>query len=269
MSGRTVFISADLEGISGWAGDDESMSATRTAMARDVNAAIEGVLDTDPEAAVLVADAHGDKRTIPPDELHHRASLLRGGPRPYGMVDGVSDDTDVAFLIGYHDRPGTGGHFEHTFTGTLADVRLNGHSVGEFELNSILLADRGIPVALVSGDDRLERTVEDGLPDAHYVLTKTTRGQIGAICRHPTTVTAELTEAAAEATTTPLPEATAPVSVDPPLTVAVDYTTPSLADLATLWPGVERGEDSRTIRCVVDDIPTAYQFVRAAAKVQT
>ena len=37
------------------------------------------------------------------------------------------------------------------------------------------------------------------------------------------------------------------------------------SDLATLWPGVERGRDSRTVVHEAADVPTAYPFVRATA----
>ncbi|WP_254863911.1 M55 family metallopeptidase [Halovivax gelatinilyticus] len=269
MSDLSVFVSADIEGVSGWLGDDESTPAARSAMVDDVNAAIRGVLEAAPDASVLVADSHGDKRTIPPDELHERASLLRGGPRPFGMVDGATAETDLAFLVGYHDRPGTGGFLEHTFTGSIADVRLNGRSVGEFELNAVLLAARSIPVGFVTGDDRLGETVADRLPSAAYVTTKTGRGWSSAVCRHPDAVREEIRETAAAVTADPPTDPSTPVPVELPLTVEVEYARASYADIATLWPGVERDEDARTVVHEAADVPTAYQFVRATTKVRT
>lgn len=267
MSGTHVFVSADIEGISGYVDpDDDTEPEIAAAMVADVNAAIEGVLDSEPDAAVTVADAHGDKRTISPEQLHDRASLVRGGPRPYGMVDGVDRETTHAVLVGFHGRPGSGSVVEHTFTGAFADVRLNGHSVGEVELNAALLADRGVPVALVTGDDRLEATVADRLPTAEYVTTKTARGASAAVCRHPTAVRAEIRDAAATAIDASPSEPTPPVSLDPPLTVAIEFTNAKYADVAALWPGVERGDDSRTVVHEAADVPTAYQFVRGVSK---
>lgn len=268
MSDLTVFISADLEGISGWIGEDESTPATREAMVSDVNAAIEGVRQIVPDPDVLVADAHGDKQTIPPTDLDESASLLRGDTRPYGMVDGVDGDTDLAFFIGYHGRPGSGGFLEHTFTGSIADVRLDGDSVGEVELNATLLADRDVPVTLVTGDDYLRETVAERLPQAEYVTTKTARSSTSAIGRHPTAVKADIRDAAAAAATDLPAQATPPVSVDPPMTVTVDFVRADLADLAALWPGVKKTDDSRTIAYEAPTVSEAFQFVRGAATVR-
>lgn len=262
-----VFISADLEGISGWVDGDESDQETRAAMVGDVNAAIEGVLEAEPDSSVIVADSHADKLTIPPADLHESASLIRGGPRPAGMVDGASEANDVAFFVGYHDLPGSGGFSEHTFTGTITDVRLNGRSVGEFELNALVLADRGVPVALVSGDERLGETVADLLPDAAFVTAKAARSSAAARCRHPKAVREDIREAAAAVAADPPTAANSPVPADPPLSVAVDYMRPDYATVAALWPGVEKAEDSRTVEYEAADVPTAYQFVRAATKI--
>lgn len=268
MTGIDAFVSADIEGISGWIGEDESSPAARAAMVGDVNAAIEGLLETAPEARVTVADGHGDKRTIPPADLHESASLVRGNDRPYGMVDGADEGTDVAFFVGYHGRPGSGGFLEHTYTGSIADVRLDGRSVGELELNAVLLAELGVPVTLVTGDDRLADTVADRLPSAEYVVTKTARSGTAAVCRSPADVRSDVREAAAAAVRDPPTEVTPPVPVDLPLTVTVEYRNPAFADVASLWPGVERRDDSLTVRYEADDVRTAFQFVRATAKVR-
>ncbi|SDN19762.1 D-aminopeptidase [Haloarchaeobius iranensis] len=55
--------------------------------------------------------------------------------------------------------------------------------------------------------------------------------------------------------------------VEPPIRVAVDFVNAILADQATLWPGVERGADSRTVGHEAPDVRTAYRFVRAATTV--
>lgn len=268
MTGTSAFVSADVEGIAGWIGEDESSPEARAAMVGDVNAAIEGILEADPEASVVVADSHGDKRTIPPADLHGRASLLRGNDRPHGMVEGADERTDVAFLVGYHGRPGSGGFLEHTFTGSIADVRLGGHSVGELELNAAVLADLDVPVALVTGDDRLGETVDERLPAARYVVTKEARSGTAALCRPVAAVREEIRDAAAAAVRDPPAEAAPPVPTEPPVAVAVEYRNPVYADVASLWPGVERGDDSLTVVHEADDVRAAYRFVRGAAKVR-
>lgn len=236
-------------------------------MTDEVNTVIEGILDAASNAAVLVADAHGSKRNLLHGQLHPRADLVRGGPRPWSMVDGITNDHDLAMFIGYHDKPGSGGHLEHVFTGRLADVRLNGSSVGEFELNTRLVGAHGVPVGLVSGDDVLSETAASYLPDVEYVTTKTVRGARSVRCRPAAAVRDDLQDCAADVTAR-LDEFS-PIETEAPCTIEVEYTSATLADIACRWPGVTRGEDSRCVRFEAADISEAYRFVRGAKAVKT
>jgi D-amino peptidase len=263
-----VFISADIEGVTGYVDPEEDADPqAQAAMTADVNAAIDGVREADASASITVADAHGDKRTIDVDALHERATLVRGGPRPDGMVDGATTDDDVAFLVGYHDRPGSGGLLEHNFTGSIAEIRVDDRAVGELELNAAYLASMGVPVGLVTGDDVLAETVADALPSARYVRTKTTRGASAAETRHPGPVREDIREAATAAVADRPREPDDAIALDPPVLVVVAFVTAKHADVATLWPGVERGQDSRTVRYDAPDVQTAYRFCRAATTV--
>lgn len=268
MSDLRAFICADIEGVSGYVDPDEDTddrAAVRRAMTRDVNATIDGVRDAVAGAEVIVADAHGSKRNVVPAKLDPTADLVRGGPRPLGMVQGGERGADIAFLVGFHDRPGTGGHIEHVFTGSIAEVTVDGNPVGELELNARLLATFDVPVGLVSGDDVLGETVEDEFPDAAYVTTKETVGTGAAVCRHPDAVRADLREAATRAVERR--DERAPPKPAPPFEVEVTYVSAKFADVASLWPAVERGADSRTITNEVESFVDAYQFVRGAANV--
>ncbi|MYZ40951.1 MULTISPECIES: M55 family metallopeptidase, partial [unclassified Streptomyces] len=109
-----VLISVDMEGISGIVHPTETnpdrydYARGRALMTAEANAVIAGVLDAEPAAAVLVADAHGPFRNLLPEELDRRAHLVRGKPRPLGMLGGLDEHTDAAMFIGYHARAGGG-----------------------------------------------------------------------------------------------------------------------------------------------------------------
>lgn len=269
MTAPSIFISADIEGISGYVDpeqDSDDSSRVRRAMTEEVNAVIEGILDVTQNASILVADAHGSKRNILHEQLHDRAALVRGGPRPWSMVDGITSDYDLAMFIGYHDKPGSGGHLEHVFTGRLADVRLNGSSVGEFELNARVVGAHGVPVGLVSGDDVLAETVGHFRSDIEVVTTKTARGTRSVVCRPAASVRDELRDRAADATARL--DAFTPVTTESPCTIEVEYTSATLADIACRWPGVTRGDDSRCVQFEAADIFEGYRFVRGAKSVK-
>ncbi|MFE0085639.1 M55 family metallopeptidase, partial [[Kitasatospora] papulosa] len=109
-----VLVSVDMEGVSGIVHTSEvnpdryDYERGRALMTAEANAVVAGVLDAEPAADVLVADGHGPFRNLLPEQLDRRARLVRGKPRPLGMVAGLDGDTDAVLLIGYHARAGAG-----------------------------------------------------------------------------------------------------------------------------------------------------------------
>ena len=61
---------------------------------------IAGVVDPD--------DVRPGFRNLLPDLLDRRALLLRGKPKPDGMLAGLAGDVDAVMFIGYHGKAGTG-----------------------------------------------------------------------------------------------------------------------------------------------------------------
>ena len=94
--GKKVYISVDLEGISGVNGDDQTgpggaeYGRARKLMAEDANAAIRGAFEggaTD----VLVNDSHGGQRNLLPEDLDPRARLISHSFKRYGMMEGLDE----------------------------------------------------------------------------------------------------------------------------------------------------------------------------------
>ncbi|MEZ4524028.1 MAG: M55 family metallopeptidase [Thermomicrobiales bacterium] len=164
-----VLISADMEGtagVSSWVHvtphEGRSARATssieyeraRSRMTREVNAAAEGAFEAG-ATGVVVADAHGGKRNLIPDELDSRIRFVTGSDNELGMMQAIDEDgIRAVFFTGYHARAGTpGGPLAHTSTGWVHDVRVNGTSMGEYGMNAIIAGHFGVPVALVTGDN--------------------------------------------------------------------------------------------------------------------
>jgi D-amino peptidase len=80
--------------------------------------------------------------------------LIRGTPRPLGMMEGIDESFDAVVFIGYHAATSNPrGVRAHTYSSArLADVRLNGESVPERVLNAAVAGHFGVPVIMVSGD---------------------------------------------------------------------------------------------------------------------
>ncbi|MEV7461539.1 M55 family metallopeptidase [Streptomyces rubiginosohelvolus] len=133
-----ALISVDMEGISGIVHSSETnperydYQRGRELMTAEANAVIAGVLDAEPTADVLVADAHGTFRNLLPEQLDGRARLVRGKPRALNMLAGLDEETDAALFVGYHVRAGEGpGVLAHTMNGEILDVRVTGRAPDE------------------------------------------------------------------------------------------------------------------------------------------
>ncbi|MEU5582754.1 M55 family metallopeptidase [Streptomyces huasconensis] len=269
-----VLISVDMEGVSGIVHpaetnpDGHDYAHGRALMTAEANAVIAGVLDAEPTAEVRVADAHGSFRNLLPEELDRRAHLVRGKPRPLGMLGGLDEQTDAVLLVGYHARAGGGpAVLAHTMNDGILDVRVAGRSMGEIGLNAAMAGHLGVPVVLLSGDDSACAELQELLPSAVTVAVKQALGQGAAVALHPEEARERLRHAAAEAMT--LCGQVSPLSLAGPFDVEVDFSTPFMVDLATLVPAVARREGGRTVSFTAADFADAYRLVLLLAQLAT
>ncbi len=226
-------------------------------MTAEANAAIAGVLGTEPTATVLVADAHGPFRNLLPEALDRRARLVRGKPRPLGMLAGLDGSTEAVLLVGYHGRAGAGpAVLAHTMSDAVLDVRVAGRSLGEIGLNTAMAGHLGVPVELLSGDDTACDEVSELVPGVRTVAVKQAIGQSAAVTLHPEEARERLRDASARAVTR------AGLRAFPgPVEVEVDLASPTTVDVGMLVPGVGRGAGGRTVTFTAADFAEAYRLV--------
>lgn len=156
-----IYISVDMEGISGISHPDHVRSDCRLyaegriLMTEDTNAAIRGAFDGGADE-VIVADMHGGANNLIVSDLDPRALVLEGAPRVprFAFLD---KKVNGLFLVGYHAMNGTlRANLEHTMTSASWHRHcINGRVVGELGIDAILAAEAGVPVVMVSGDDKL------------------------------------------------------------------------------------------------------------------
>ncbi|MFD8406933.1 MULTISPECIES: M55 family metallopeptidase [Streptomyces] len=266
-----TLISVDMEGISGIVHSTETnperydYQRGRELMTAEANAVIAGVLDADPTAEVLVADAHGTFRNLLPEQLDRRARLVRGKPRSLNMLAGLDEETDAALFVGYHVRAGEGpGVLAHTMNGEILDVRVAGRSLGEIGLNAAMAGHLGVPVVLLSGDDAACAEMNDLVPAAVTVPVKDALGMAAAVTLHPEEARDRLRRAAADAVARRAE--IQPLALTGTLNVEVDLASPHTVDLATLVPGVSRTGGARTVAFTSPDYATAYRLILLLAQ---
>jgi len=181
QAGRSlkVFISVDMEGIAGVVhGEEVSRSGKdygliRRIMTLEVNAAIEGALAAG-AGEILVRDGHGSKQNILPNLLNEKALLLRGvSGTPKNMMDGIDESFDAVVFIGYHAKAGTpDALLEHTSSGNVTDLSINGVSLPEAGYNALIAGLYDVPVAFVAGDSAICKQVKDLFGTVETVATK-------------------------------------------------------------------------------------------------
>lgn len=181
-----VYISADIEGVAGvvspaqcQAGHAEYEKA-RVLMTHEVNAVVEGLLEGG-ATEILVNDSHGPMTNLLPDLLHPAADLVLGKPKPMNMACGLDAGFDLFCMIGHHSRASGGGVLSHTTNGfAFHEIRINGVPSGEPAIYGAYAAELGVPVGLISGDDRTQSENRSLFPQAQFAVVKHAIGERAA-----------------------------------------------------------------------------------------
>jgi D-amino peptidase len=263
-----IFISADMEGVAGIATGEQlgpggfEYERGRELMTAEVLAAIEGAR-AGGATGFVVADSHGNALNLLPDRFGDDVELVRGWPRPLHMMQGVEGGCAAAFLLGYHTAASSvDGVRAHTFSSAaLTAVRLNGEPASEARVNAALAGHFGVPITLVSGDDRFAREARALFGDTVEAVTvKRALGFHSAASMAPAAAREAIRAAAARAVAAA--PRVAPYRVPPPYMLELDFKHYRPAELLGYLPGVERPA-SRTVRFRTDDVtqlPRLLQF---------
>jgi D-amino peptidase len=261
-----VLVSVDMEGVAGVVAPEDvspgqpEYERNRIYMTDEASAAVRGLFGHEPDASVVVCDAHAGFRNLLPDRLARRCTLLRGSPRTHGMMTGIDGDVDAVCFVGYHGKAGTTHSvLAHTISGgTIAQVRCNGQELGEIGLNAALAAHYGAVPVLATGDDTLAREAESVVPGITTVAVKRAFGNRAAEGLHPEESCARIETAAKTALAT-LAEVH-PLKIVGSVDLEVEMLRPFMTELACLIPGVEL-RTPRTLGFHATDFPSAYDMI--------
>lgn len=264
-----ILISADMEGATGttWPADvlpgSPQWERCRPMFTSDVNAAVKGFLDGGADE-VLINEAHWTMRNLLLEQLDERAQMITGRHKALSMVEGVQrDDIDGIAFVGYHAAAGAEGVLAHTFlANSLTGVWLDGVRASEGLLNSFVVAEYGVPIILVTGDDRACEDAKGYAPHAPAVAVKDYVSRYAAVCRTPARTARDIHEAARRAVE--LAGRQQPVHAGPH-EIVLEFDAEHLAGAATVVPGVEQTGERR----VAYTSPTMYEGIRCFKAVTT
>lgn len=280
-----VLISADMEGATGvtWPADvepgTEQWQRCRRMFTSDVNAAIAGFFEAG-ASEVVVNEAHATMRNLLLEDLDRRAVLLTGRHKDLSMVEGIQDPAvDAVAFLGYHAAAGQDGVLAHTYlANSITSVRINGEIGSEGRLNAWVAAEYGVPVVLVTGDDRACADAAGYAPQAPAVAVKDCVSRYAAVCRPPQETAAAITAAAAQAGK--LAGRRSPhepgagsagggsgsgAATQDGFTLEIEVDAAQLAQAAAIVPGVRRTGD----RSVSYHSTTAWDMIRCFKTVTT
>ncbi|MBC8231125.1 M55 family metallopeptidase [bacterium] len=170
-----IFFVTDLEGIAGaecWEQtreEGELKNQSMVQLTKEVNACVDGILDAEPQAEVVVWDGHGSEGIIK-DDFHPKAEYVRES----GVHGNFDKSFDALFFVGQHAMVGTAfAPLAHTYSSrTISYYRLNGYFVGEFSMRAAYAGSIGVPTVFISGDDKCVMSARTFVPEIYGAVVK-------------------------------------------------------------------------------------------------
>ncbi|ONI80022.1 peptide ABC transporter substrate-binding protein [Actinosynnema sp. ALI-1.44] len=262
-------ISADMEGATGVTHTQDVIPGTeqwqrmRRLFTSDVNACVAGLHDGG-ATSVLINEAHSSQRNLLLEDLDTRATMLTGRHKPLSMMHGIDSQMDAVVFLGYHTGAGTDGVLAHTYLeNSITGVWLDGTHASEGRLNAAMAHEHGVPVILVTGDDKTCDDARDYAPHARLAAVKQCVSRYAAICLPPAK-TAELIHTEA---THAMNQAGPYEATTTPHHIEIEFDATHLAHAAAVIPTVDLTGERRVAfdAATMTDAMKAFKIVTAIA----
>jgi len=262
-----IYISVDMEGVTGVVTADQlgpqgfEYQKFREQMTDEVNAAIQGASAAG-ATEFVVSDSHGNAESLLPDKLtpYPAVTLVRGFPRPLGMMEGIDTSFAGVIFIGYHastDNP-TGVRAHTISSAYLTNISLNGVTVPEAGINAAIAGQFGVPVIMISGDDRIVKEARDLLGNIEGATVKYAAGFHSARTLLPGAGTTLIRDKATAAVKRI--QDFKPYKIKMPVQLDVSFKNYRPVEVLSYLPAVER-ISSHSVRFMARDMVEASKFI--------
>ena len=256
-----ILIMVDMEGISGITSSDQVNADSgrfyaegRQYVTWETNACIDGCFAGGADE-VIVRDAHMYGKNLLWEQLDPRAQYVVGQTGDIRLPD--IESCDGVILLGYHAMAGTpGAVLEHTMSSAgWQKLKVNGTAFGEIGIDAAYAGEYGVPVILVSGDDKCCAEARSLIPGVLTAQVKEAYSLCGARLLSREAAHALIRRKSAEAAGHCLGQR--PFSVAHPVTITLEVTErsplPSLRNRPYL-----RCIDGHTIEVTADSFVDAF-----------
>lgn len=272
MEIKKLFISIDIEGVEGLSDVFEANSNDKRykpeLMEEHIKMVLDEVFDLFDVEKVVVADSHALGTNLSYNFYDDpRVFHIKGAPRLYYMMTGISSEFDAAFFLGYHSGANApGGVLNHTYAGAVVHrISINGKTVNEAILNSGVAGYFGVPVVFISGDDYLKEEC-DVLRErgTRFLITKNAIGRYSAMMKSRSLLRSELKEILEDIKSANKDEFK-PFSFEKPFEIEIEMHHPQMAELCSFIPQVRR-KNSHTVVYKDDDYLNIYNMLIALTR---
>jgi len=269
-----VYITFDMEGTTGTAyraqmGPNPTAPSAYPRAQRlatdDVKAAIDGVLEVDPEAEIWFNDAHSRSMNVFFEEFPENVSAVVGSAETMDEVMGLDDSFDALICIGAHGNALTADAVLCHVWG-VREVKFNGKSLSETGLDASLAGYYGVPLVAMSGDEASMRAIQRNLsPKIAAAVVKKGIGMFSAVSLNPKRTRKLIKEAVMDGLKRrhEIP----PVTHENPVTVEITHPDQFMAYANKFFMPNDERISSTGIRFVADNAKDAYYGFLARVKV--
>jgi len=184
-----IYILTDLEGVAGVSKFEHCGRQGRfydrscKLLTEETNAAVEGALGAGADE-VIVWDGHGPGG-VRPELLHDEALFISGAAKMERI--GMDESFDALFFVGQHAMNRTpNANLCHSYSSrSISRMILNGKEIGELGVRVIMAGFLGVPLALVTGDDKVCAEAEDLVGQVETVAVKESLSREDALSLSP------------------------------------------------------------------------------------
>jgi D-amino peptidase len=239
-----IYISADIEGVTGVSHWDETLKEKpdyaefQKQMTAEVLAACNGALKAGAKE-IYVKDAHDSGRNLIAASLPEQVKLIREwSQHPFCMMQELDDSFDAVIMIGYHSAAASQSNpLAHTLTDKYSSIKINAKPASEFLINSYTAGLVGIPVVFISGDQGI---CDEATAFNERIWTVSVQEGIGAstVSIHPQVATRKIEEGVEAAVSKDLSR----LKFKLPLSfkVKIEFRDHMSAYRASFYPGITR-----------------------------